>query len=485
MLLNQLTTITSLFFHIQDAIAAAKPWAIIVEEAAELPEATLAAVLSLSSLERCVMVGDHQQLRPPVQAYDLVHKNLNISMFERLIKLGLRAPRLKYQSRMHPDVLDPVLQHYPDLQSSEKRVQNCTMPLWMCTPLFWWECEHPGSLLEGTTSYHNARQAEMAVNLSNFLVYQRAVRPAEITILVPYSGQLYYVRMLLDSKTLQGAPTMEKRDKKEDFVQVSTVDNYQGDENDIIILLLVRCDHNNKNAVGFLRETNRKIVATSRQKRALYIIGSSECFGTVDEWKVLTNWLRQPYDPPRNRPTPTTPTVEFEPEELEVKSFAPPNAESAVTMPEINKLSVKDLKALITRAGLSFSDCIEKQEFVKRAAKAQRILDNISQENSEQKNSVPTTYNNPVPRMGESFPLQCPRHNKALAVSAESGIFPGDGCGENCSETLTCGHMCPMKCHPTHVSHGKCKVKLPKTFEPCLHQVLIVNTLHFNLYFWK
>ena len=55
-------------------------------------------------------------------------------------------------------------------------------------------------------------------------------------------------------------------------VQVTAVDNYQGEENDIIILSLVRS--NQEGSVGFLGTDNRVCVALSRARNGLYAIGN-------------------------------------------------------------------------------------------------------------------------------------------------------------------------------------------------------------------
>jgi superfamily I DNA and/or RNA helicase len=57
------------------------------------------------------------------------------------------------------------------------------------------------------------------------------------------------------------------------FFQVSTIDGFQGDQNDVIILSLVRC--NPDGAIGFLTEQSRRCVAQSRARCAMVIIGSA------------------------------------------------------------------------------------------------------------------------------------------------------------------------------------------------------------------
>lgn len=56
------------------------------------------------------------------------------------------------------------------------------------------------------------------------------------------------------------------------YVRVTTVDNFQGEENKIILLSLVR--NNGEGNVGFLKQENRVCVALSRAKEGLYIMGN-------------------------------------------------------------------------------------------------------------------------------------------------------------------------------------------------------------------
>ncbi|KAA0200392.1 hypothetical protein HAZT_HAZT003234, partial [Hyalella azteca] len=59
-----------------------------------------------------------------------------------------------------------------------------------------------------------------------------------------------------------------------DNMCVSTVDNYQGEENDIILLSMVRS--NDSGNIGFLKIANRVCVALSRAKLGLFIIGNMQ-----------------------------------------------------------------------------------------------------------------------------------------------------------------------------------------------------------------
>ena len=90
------------------------PEIIIVEEAAEILEAQLLAVLPASA-QHLIMIGDHQQLRPQVQCDSLrrYHK-MDVSMFERLIN-SLPSTQLGYQCRMRKEFVGLIRPLYPKL----------------------------------------------------------------------------------------------------------------------------------------------------------------------------------------------------------------------------------------------------------------------------------------------------------------------------------------------------------------------------------
>lgn len=74
-------------------------------------------------------------------------------------------------------------------------------------------------------------------------------------------------------------------------VKVHVVDKYQGEENDIVILSLVRS--NPAGRVGFLQIPNRVCVALSRAKKGLYCLGNMEMFSMVKLWSNILHTLRE------------------------------------------------------------------------------------------------------------------------------------------------------------------------------------------------
>jgi hypothetical protein len=116
---------------------------------------------------------------------------------------------------------------------------------------------------EGMKSKCNEYEANYLVKLCSYLLKQ-GYHSSQITILTFYVGQVLTILSCLKESSL-----------KDENIKVSSVDNYQGEENDIILLSLVRS--NTDNIIGFLRTFNRVCVAFSRAKLGFYIIGNIDC----------------------------------------------------------------------------------------------------------------------------------------------------------------------------------------------------------------
>jgi len=76
--------------------------------------------------------------------------------------------------------------------------------------------------------------------------------------------------------------------RAKDNVCVSTIDRYQGSENDIVIISLVRTQ-----GIGFLQEPARRIVAQSRARLGMYFIGNVKNFSRTPHWKSLIAAMQQ------------------------------------------------------------------------------------------------------------------------------------------------------------------------------------------------
>lgn len=234
---------------------------VIIEEAAEVLEAHILTSIP-SQCQQAVLIGDHQQLRPNPSVFALAKEyKLEISMFERLIKNQYPYAMLDYQHRMAPIISKTLMPHfYPTLEDAENVRSYADVKGTLSNLYFISHREQETSI--ASMSHQNDFEADFAVELAKYFVKQ-GYECSQITLLCTYSAQCSYVRSLAQS-----------RFSFENFPRVETVDNYQGEENDLVILTLVRSQPST--TIGFLGVANRVCVALSRAKLGFYMIGNLE-----------------------------------------------------------------------------------------------------------------------------------------------------------------------------------------------------------------
>ncbi|KAJ8401330.1 hypothetical protein AAFF_G00385610 [Aldrovandia affinis] len=259
------------------ALQEVQPRVIIVEEAAEVLEAHTITTLS-RACQHLILIGDHQQLRPSATVYELAKNfNLEVSLFERLVKLDFPFVRLNYQHRMRPEIARLLTPHiYSELENHPSVLEYENIK-GLLTNLFFVEHQFPEEEIQDGRSHQNQHEALFLVALCRYLLCQD-YQPSQITILTTYTGQLHCLRKLLPAAQFSG-------------VKVHVVDKYQGEENDIILLSLVRS--NPEGRVGFLQIANRVCVALSRAKRGLYCVGNLAMFGRVQLWSSILHTLQE------------------------------------------------------------------------------------------------------------------------------------------------------------------------------------------------
>ncbi|OJJ72488.1 hypothetical protein ASPBRDRAFT_74456 [Aspergillus brasiliensis CBS 101740] len=256
-------------------ISSLKPKVVLIEEAAEAIEAPVVAAC-FDSLQHMILVGDHQQLRGHCTVQELEGEpyNLGVSMFERLVRNGMRYVMLNQQRRMAPEIrqlLEPIYGELCDHDSVLKRPGVKGMG---ALRSYFFTHEWPESR-DSLASKYNEIEAQMIAELFTHLL-QNGNSVKEITILTFYNGQR---KKLLS--VLKRHPYLQGQQLK-----VVTVDSYQGEENEIVILSLVRSSESD---IGFLSIANRVCVALSRARRGFYMFGNAKSLIKNLLWKkVLT-----------------------------------------------------------------------------------------------------------------------------------------------------------------------------------------------------
>ncbi|XP_063689728.1 NFX1-type zinc finger-containing protein 1 homolog [Bolinopsis microptera] len=257
------------------------PKVVLVEEAAEVLESCLVAVLS-KSVQKLILIGDHRQLKPQVDTYHLRREhNFHISMMERLIKIGFPYEKLLSQGRMRPEFscmlkdIYPKYRDFPDLDKKNEKIE--------CLPnsMYFWSHKFPENK---DCSVKNLREANMVVALAMFFITS-GVDEADVTILCAYLGQVQHVRKLYREMN----PPPSKQDTTKKPIDICTIDGYQGDENKFVIVSLTRSNENNQ--IGFLKEIERRCVAQSRAKCGMYFVGNATMFRKSKTWKIIMDTM--------------------------------------------------------------------------------------------------------------------------------------------------------------------------------------------------
>ncbi|KAH3703326.1 hypothetical protein DPMN_078360 [Dreissena polymorpha] len=250
-----------------------KPPIVIVEEAAEVLEAHIITTLS-DGCKHLILIGDHKQLRPNPSVYILATRyNLNISLFERMVNNGVPHDCLELQHRMRPDIADIMRHIYPGLQD-HNHVRCYGDVKGLAKNVMFINHNEPEISNGELKSYANPFEADYVAKLAKHLLLQD-YNGSQITVLTTYTGQLLELKRRMNRDEYEG-------------VNVTVVDNYQGEENDIVILSLVRSNHENR--IGFLKTENRICVALSRAKMGFFVVGNFDQLSSVSSlWKAITD----------------------------------------------------------------------------------------------------------------------------------------------------------------------------------------------------
>ncbi|KAJ7650276.1 P-loop containing nucleoside triphosphate hydrolase protein [Roridomyces roridus] len=293
-----------------ESIQQASPGVLLVEEAGEILESHVLTALGQAT-DQLILIGDHQQLRPKVNNYALtVEKgdgyDLNMSMFERLVVKGFPHQTLHQQHRMRPEISDLVRQlTYPHLIDAPKTSDRPSIRGLRDVIVF---INHAcpedefGELSDrrdmgSTSSKQNTFEVQMVLKIVKYLG-QQGYGTNDIVILTPYLGQLSLLKSSLakendpilndlDSNELaragllmQGASKMHKKP-----IRLATIDNYQGEESDIVVLSLTRSNSNHD--IGFMFSPERLNVLLSRARNSLIMIGNASTFEGSRKGKAM------------------------------------------------------------------------------------------------------------------------------------------------------------------------------------------------------
>lgn len=245
---------------------------LFIDEAAQALEA--ACWIAIGKADRVILAGDHHQLPPTIKCIEAARGGLDRTLMQ---KVAANKPEtvslLKIQYRMHEDIMR-FSSHwfYQDELKAAPEVSQRGI-LAYDTPVVWFDtadCDFEEDRLSESMSRINKQEAVLLVEqLQTYIEKITKERVLDESIdfglISPYKSQVQYIRGLIKRNAFF------KPFRK--LITVHTVDGFQGQERDVIMISLVRA--NDQGNIGFLNDLRRMNVAITRARMKLIILGDA------------------------------------------------------------------------------------------------------------------------------------------------------------------------------------------------------------------
>lgn len=263
---------------------------LFIDEAAQALEA--ACWIAIRKAGRVVLAGDHCQLPPTVKSIMALKGGLGKTLMERIVENKPETVTLlKMQYRMNEQIMKFSSEwFYHGMVESAPTVSHRGI-LDYDTPMMWIdtaECDGKEEFVGENFGRINRAEAELTLQtLQQYLEKIGKLRILEesidVGIISPYRAQVQLLRKELRKR--------EFFRPYRHLLTVNTVDGFQGQERDIILISLVRS--NDGGDIGFLRDLRRMNVAITRARMKLIILGSSETMTSHPFYKKLYEYVGQ------------------------------------------------------------------------------------------------------------------------------------------------------------------------------------------------
>lgn len=263
---------------------------VFIDEAAQSLEA--ACWIPMLRAHRIILAGDHCQLPPTIKSNEAAKAGLAVTLFERGIeKHPQTATLLQIQYRMHEAIMkfpsqwfyaDALIAH-PSVKTRLLKAHHQPVELIDTAGCGFTEKQDPETL-----SRFNEEEAERVIYEAEKLVQDFGAQEwfnQQITmgIITPYRAQVDYLKKLAEASALL--------QPLHALITIHTVDAFQGQERDAIIISFVRS--NDKAEVGFLADIRRTNVAITRARKKLIMVGDSATLAAHPFYESLITYVQQ------------------------------------------------------------------------------------------------------------------------------------------------------------------------------------------------
>ena len=266
---------------------------LFIDEAAQALEP--ACWIAIRRANRVILAGDHCQLPPTVKSIAALKAGLGKTLMERIVDSKPEVVTLlDTQYRMNEEIMRFSSSWFYDGKVEAAPITAHRGILDYDTPIEWVDDvanddETVGETFVGETfgriNKVEARQVmELLQAYFEKIGKQRILDESiDVGIISPYRAQVQYLRHLIKKETFF-KPFRH-------LLSVNTVDGFQGQERDVIIVSLVRS--NNDGQIGFLRDLRRMNVAMTRARSKLIIIGDHETLAHHEFYKKLYEYIKK------------------------------------------------------------------------------------------------------------------------------------------------------------------------------------------------
>jgi len=252
---------------------------LFIDEAAQALEA--ACWIPIRRVSRVILAGDHCQLPPTVKSIAALKAGLGKTLMERIVEMKPEVVTLlKMQYRMNDDIMRFSSNYFYDGQVESAPNVKYRGILDLDVAMEWVNPSENSESLESSEesfketfigeSFGRINKDEAELTLNTLQQYFERISKQrllderiDVGIISPYRAQVQYLRRLL-----------MKREFFKPFrrqISINTVDGFQGQERDIIVLSMVRS--NDDGQIGFLRDLRRMNVAITRARMKVIILG--------------------------------------------------------------------------------------------------------------------------------------------------------------------------------------------------------------------
>ena len=261
---------------------------LFIDEAAQALEA--ACWIAIRKADRVVLAGDHCQLPPTIKCIEAMRGGLDETLMQKIVRNKPEAVSLlKIQYRMNDEIMKFSSDWFYHGELNSAPEVKFRSILDFDTPIVWVNTEGQDCNEEFVgESFGRINKAEAALSIEELKKYINKIGKERLLeeridfgLISPYKAQVQYLRQLIKKdaffKPFRG------------LITINTVDGFQGQERDVILISLVRANEDGQ--IGFLNDLRRMNVAITRARMKLIILGDASTLTKHPFYKKLYEYI--------------------------------------------------------------------------------------------------------------------------------------------------------------------------------------------------